>query len=205
MRAALAILALAAVLASTPGANPRHAIRGGPANAIEVFRATTVRLPGFTSSSDSLVQSWGVRIAIERWSTASERDTLIAALKSGRAAAVLAALRGFEPPAASLVLSPPLLFGNDGQESIHTEIAYAVDRTRADGGRRIQFLAVPQPTPGAPPSLHWIELVLEADGSGEGFEALGCELGLNANGSDIELKAAAQRRSLVQVRAENIR
>jgi hypothetical protein len=77
---------------------------------------------------------------------------------------------------------------------------YAAQSRQANGARRVTIILVTgEPPRGYPRSVDWIELVLQADGSGTGFESYTCELGLNHEGNDIELKTPGVRKALITI------
>jgi hypothetical protein len=183
----VAAMMLASGLTATPA---------GPTDVAEEFHARIVWL-GF---NDSFVGSGTVRIVIQRWSTDSEREVLLAAMKSGRPEAMWAALTGLKPQIGRLIYGAPRLLGSDGAPASPTDLGYAVDSRRADGTRQVKIILVEGvPSRGYQPSLDWIELVIKADGSGEGVETFGCQLGVNRAGGDIELKAAGPRKARITI------
>jgi hypothetical protein len=79
-----------------------------------------------------------------------------------------------------------------------TALLYAVESRQANGVRRITILSVKIESPW----VYGIELVIQADGSGEGSMGLYRQVGLNKEGNDIELKAGSERLPLIRVRKE---
>jgi hypothetical protein len=173
----------------------------GPTEVLETFHGRTVRTVTGGNPFYSVV-SGTVQIAIQRWSTDAERDVLVTALKSGRPEAFSAALMAPKPTVGSLVSRGPLLFGNDSQIANLENIQYAWQSRQANGTRRITAILV-QPAQqvlrGNRWSVDWVELVLRADGSGEGFESFACQLGLNRTGDDIAPKTCGNPKVIITI------
>jgi hypothetical protein len=180
-------LFVAVMLASGFTAQP-----AGPTKVVEEFRATVV-----SSHFQTLGLSTApIHITLERWSTDAERQVLLAALRTGRPGALQDAIRSFKTSVGYLApggLSEPL--GSDDYVS-RDQLAYAVERRQATGARRITIISR------SSWSVYWIELVIQADGSGDGFVDRVAHAGVNRDGTDIELKAAGPRMALLRIRRE---
>jgi hypothetical protein len=168
-----------------------------PTKPIEEFRATEVSL--YVGINNSAWLTPTVHFAIRRWSTDSEHQALIAAVKTGRPGALAVALRALAPPVGRLIPSPPLLFGTDDSNfSLQTRLIYAAQSRQATGARRITIFSLSADSP----SVIWIEFAVQPNGYGKGFVSFDCRVGLNKEGNAIELKAARLRRELIRVRKE---
>ena len=132
-----------------------------------------------------------VQIAVQRWTSESERAALVAALKTDRAGALRTAMDAVKPPVGYLSFHLPVFATTT--EGTRDSLRYAVERRGADGVRRITLVSASE-------SIDWIELVVHPDGSAEGFLERDGRVGVNTSGDDIELKSPGRRRALIKIR-----
>lgn len=136
-------------------------------------------------NTDGVVKSGQVRIVIDRWSTADERNALIAAFREGEQEALLKALQ--KTPKVGYISLP---------RTLAYDLHYAYQWPTEDGGRRIVIATDRRMTTAEVwnQGRSWdypFELVmmnLNAEGKGQGTLAWATKISVSKDGTRIELE-----------------
>jgi hypothetical protein len=111
----------------------------------------------------------------------------------------LAVLKAPRPTVGRLILTGPLLFGNDGNEPVSTDIHYAAESRHPNGVRQVILLVRStgqRPGEGLGPT-DCVELEVQPDGTGKGTDSFACKVGVNQKGNDIALRAPGNRVGII--------
>jgi hypothetical protein len=188
------------LVATVMVASGLSATGAAPAEMAATFRGTIAWLAQPVLVGDSTgMMSGTLSIEIQRWSTEAERQALVSALATGQPEEALAALNAPRPPVGRVVLTGPLLLGNDGNEPVPMDIHYATENRQPNGVRRVSLLVRSGGGRGSLGRTDWVELEVQPDGTGKGTGSFACKVGLNKEGTDIALRTPGTRSGVIRL------